>query len=93
MHRQLAFPLLALVIAGGLWWLTRDSIEADGPSLRPESAATVEPALPAESLVRAAAEALGGKGGGGRPDMAQAGGADPSKATEAIAAAEAVLAG
>ena len=47
----------------------------------------------AVDLVRAAAEALGGKGGGGRPDMAQAGGADPSKAPEAIAAAEAVLAG
>ncbi|MEI4486432.1 alanine--tRNA ligase [Frigidibacter sp. MR17.14] len=46
----------------------------------------------AVDLVRAAAEALGGKGGGGRPDMAQAGGADPAKAPEAIAAAEAVLA-
>jgi alanyl-tRNA synthetase len=47
----------------------------------------------AVDLVRAAAEALGGKGGGGRPDMAQAGGADPSKAAEAIAAAEAILKG
>jgi hypothetical protein len=28
------------------------------------------------ALVKAAAEAMGGKGGGGRPDMAQAGGAD-----------------
>ncbi|MEI4470660.1 alanine--tRNA ligase [Frigidibacter sp. MR17.24] len=46
----------------------------------------------AVDLVRAAAGALGGKGGGGRPDMAQAGGADPAKAPEAIAAAEAVLA-
>jgi alanyl-tRNA synthetase len=42
-------------------------------------------------LVRVAAEALGGRGGGGRPDMAQAGGADPSKAPEAIAAARALL--
>jgi len=48
--------------------------------------------ISAVDLVRAAAEALGGKGGGGRPDMAQAGGADPTKAAEAIAAAEAVLA-
>ena len=32
----------------------------------------------AVDLVRVAAEALGGKGGGGRPDMAQAGGADPA---------------
>ena len=45
----------------------------------------------AVDLVRAAAEALGGKGGGGRPDMAQAGGPDPSKADEAIRAARAVL--
>ena len=35
-------------------------------------------------LVRSAALALGGKGGGGRPDMAQAGGPDPSKAHEAL---------
>jgi alanyl-tRNA synthetase len=37
--------------------------------------------------VKAAAEALGGKGGGGRPDMAQAGGPDngnPSVALDAI---------
>ncbi|CAN5767402.1 hypothetical protein BH23PSE1_BH23PSE1_06950 [soil metagenome] len=42
-------------------------------------------------LVRVAAEAMGGKGGGGRPDMAQAGGADASKAPDAIAAARALL--
>ncbi|MFC5738667.1 alanine--tRNA ligase [Sinirhodobacter huangdaonensis] len=47
----------------------------------------------AVDLVKAAAAALGGKGGGGRPDMAQAGGADPSKAAEAVSAARAVLAG
>jgi alanyl-tRNA synthetase len=49
--------------------------------------------LSAVDLVKAAAEALGGKGGGGRPDMAQAGGADASKADEAIRAAEAVIEG
>ncbi|OWJ80491.1 alanine--tRNA ligase [Haematobacter genomosp. 1] len=49
--------------------------------------------LSAVDLVKAAAQALGGKGGGGRPDMAQAGGADASKAEEAIRAAEAVIAG
>jgi alanyl-tRNA synthetase len=32
---------------------------------------------------------LGGKGGGGRPDMAQAGGPDGEKANEALAAVEA----
>jgi alanyl-tRNA synthetase len=35
---------------------------------------------------------LGGKGGGGRPDMAQAGGPDASKAEEALAAIKAALA-
>jgi alanyl-tRNA synthetase len=47
----------------------------------------------AVDLVRAGVEALGGKGGGGRPDMAQGGGPDGAKATEAIAAVRAVLAG
>jgi alanyl-tRNA synthetase len=47
----------------------------------------------AVDLVRAGVEALGGKGGGGRPDMAQGGGPDGSKAAEAIAAVRAVLAG
>jgi len=44
-------------------------------------------------LVRAGSDALGGKGGGGRPDMAQAGGPDGAKADDALAAIEAVLAG
>jgi alanyl-tRNA synthetase len=47
----------------------------------------------AVDLVRHGAEALGGKGGGGRPDMAQAGGPDGAKADAALAAIEAVLAG
>ncbi|BBE70448.1 alanine--tRNA ligase [Oharaeibacter diazotrophicus] len=47
--------------------------------------------ISAVDLVRSASEALGGKGGGGRPDMAQAGGPDGSKAAEAIAAVEAAL--
>ena len=42
-------------------------------------------------LVRKCAEALGGKGGGGRPDMAQAGGPDGSKADAALKAIEAAL--
>jgi alanyl-tRNA synthetase len=46
----------------------------------------------AVDLVRKGAEALGGKGGGGRPDMAQAGGPDGAKAEAALAAIEAVLA-
>ena len=45
----------------------------------------------AVDLVRAGVEALGGKGGGGRPDMAQGGGPDGDKADAAIAAARALL--
>ncbi|MBX5161099.1 alanine--tRNA ligase [Rhizobium sp. NZLR8] len=47
----------------------------------------------AVDLVRVASAALGGKGGGGRPDMAQAGGPDGSKADEAIEAVALALAG
>jgi alanyl-tRNA synthetase len=47
----------------------------------------------AVDLVRKGAEALGGKGGGGRPDMAQAGGPDGGKADAALAAVAAALAG
>ncbi len=47
----------------------------------------------AVDLVRVAAEVLGGKGGGGRPDMAQAGGSDESAAPKAISAIEEKLAG
>lgn len=45
--------------------------------------------LSAVDLVRAGSAVLGGKGGGGRPDMAQAGGPDGSKADEALAAVRA----
>jgi len=47
----------------------------------------------AVDLVRKGVEALGGKGGGGRPDMAQGGGPDGEKAEAAIAAVKEVLAG
>ena len=47
----------------------------------------------AVDLVRAAAEKSGGKGGGGRPDMAQAGGPDGAMADEALAAVEALIGG
>ena len=49
--------------------------------------------LSAVDLVKVAAVALGGKGGGGRADMAQAGGADIAGAQAAIAAVEAILEG
>jgi alanyl-tRNA synthetase len=47
----------------------------------------------AVDLVRAGVEALGGKGGGGRPDMAQGGGPDGGRAAEAITTVRAALAG
>ena len=47
----------------------------------------------AVDLVRKGVEALGGKGGGGRPDMAQGGGPDGGKADQAIAAVKEALAG
>jgi alanyl-tRNA synthetase len=47
----------------------------------------------AVDLVKKGAEVLGGKGGGGRPDMAQAGGPDGSKAEDALKAIEAALSG
>ena len=49
--------------------------------------------LSAVDLVRAGAGAIGGKGGGGRPDMAQAGGPNGSGAAEALVAIEKQMAG
>jgi alanyl-tRNA synthetase len=46
----------------------------------------------AVDLVRAASAAVGGKGGGGRPDMAQAGGPDGAQADAALAAVRGALA-
>ena len=45
----------------------------------------------AAELIKHATVALGGQGGGGRPDMAQGGGPDGSKAEEAIAAVRSAL--
>jgi alanyl-tRNA synthetase len=47
----------------------------------------------AVDLARAGAEALGGKGGGGRPDLAQAGGPDGANAAAALEAIAAKLGG
>jgi alanyl-tRNA synthetase len=49
--------------------------------------------LNAVALVQAGVEALGGKGGGGRPDMAQGGGPDAAAAAKAIEAVKAAIAG
>ncbi|WP_288413547.1 alanine--tRNA ligase [uncultured Sphingomonas sp.] len=48
--------------------------------------------ISAVDLVKAAVAALGGQGGGGRPDMAQGGGPDGSKGDDALAAIRALLA-
>jgi alanyl-tRNA synthetase len=47
----------------------------------------------AVDLVRKASVVLGGKGGGGKPDMAQAGGPEGAKAQEALSAIAAALGG
>ena len=47
----------------------------------------------AVDLVKAGSAAVGGKGGGGRPDMAQAGGPDGAKAADALKAIESALSG
>jgi alanyl-tRNA synthetase len=49
--------------------------------------------ISAVDLVRKASVVLGGKGGGGKPDMAQAGGPDGAKAEAALAAVAAALGG
>jgi len=49
------------------------------------------PGVSAVDLVKAAVAALGGQGGGGRPDMAQGGGPDAAKADAAVAAVRAAL--
>ena len=49
--------------------------------------------LSAVDILRAAVAALGGKGGGGRPDLAQGGAASAANADAAISAAEAVIGG
>ena len=46
----------------------------------------------AVDLVRAATPAVGGKGGGGRPEMAQGGGPDADKAEDALAAMRTLIA-
>ena len=70
---------------------------ASPKTARPASWSASPPISPsrfnAVDLVRVASEALGGKGGGGRPDMAQAGGPDGAKADAALAAIEKAMAG
>jgi alanyl-tRNA synthetase len=57
------------------------------------SSTAVSQGIDARELVKPGVAALGGKGGGGRPDMAQGGGPDAAKASEALKAIEAALEG
>ncbi|HQU01578.1 MAG TPA: DHHA1 domain-containing protein, partial [Acetobacteraceae bacterium] len=50
------------------------------------------PTHDAVTLVRAASQAAGGQGGGGKPNMAQAGGPDATRAAEALSAIRTALA-
>jgi alanyl-tRNA synthetase len=77
---------------GGGGWGARGATPEDGKA---SVVVGVTPDLVARfsavDLVRKASEALGGKGGGGKPDMAQAGGPDGSKADAALKAIELAL--
>ncbi len=89
---------LALKAPGDLavqanWTSLQTSIRVGTSRLKRFSAVTddLTNRFSAIDLVRVASAALGGQGGGGRPDMAQAGGPDASKADDAIAAVRAAL--
>jgi alanyl-tRNA synthetase len=64
-----------------------DEVEQKVTILATVPKAMIQRGLKAGDWVKQAAQVCGG-GGGGRPDRAQAGGKDPSKITEAIAASE-----
>ena len=61
------------------------------PPSRSASPTISTPRRNAVDLVRKAVEAVGGQGGGGRPDMAQGGGPEGGKAAEALAAVREAL--
>jgi alanyl-tRNA synthetase len=66
---------------------TRDGRASIAVSVSPDLAG----ANNAVDLVRAGVAALGGQGGGGRPDMAQGGGPDAARAGDAIDAVKAAI--
>jgi alanyl-tRNA synthetase len=66
---------------------TRDGRASIAVSVSPD----LSGAANAVDLVRAGVAALGGQGGGGRPDMAQGGGPDAAQAAQAIEAVKAAV--
>ncbi len=79
-RKQLGSGVVALVTVN-------DGKAAVAAGVSPDLAGSVN----AIDLVRAGVAAVGGKGGGGRPDMAQGGGPDGARAAEAIAAIKATI--
>ena len=74
------------MVVGTSPWLSTDAIaRAAGNPFLPDLSAV------GSRLLKAAVAALGGQGGGGRPDMAQGGGPDGSKAKEALDAVKDAL--
>ena len=67
------------------------SVEDGKPSIVVGVTADIMETISAVDLVRVGSAALGGKGGGGRPDMAQAGGPDGSAAQAALDAIAAAI--
>jgi alanyl-tRNA synthetase len=76
----------------GSGWVVLVAVDGDKASIVVSSTADRPGGLSAVDLVRIGVEKLGGKGGGGRPDMAQGGGPDASQADAALAAIEAEIA-
>ncbi len=76
-------------IGSGVILLIADT--GDKPAVAAGVTADLVDVVSAVDVLRAAVVALGGKGGGGRADMAQGGGVDISGAEAAIAAAQAVV--
>ena len=66
-------------------------VSSDGRRHRRRGHGRPDAKFNAVDFVRLAAEKLGGKGGGGRPDMAQAGGPDGAAAEAALAAISELL--
>ncbi len=76
---------------GGIRDAQEDRGLGDGNERRAGVTADLVDKVSGVDLGGAGVAELGGKGGGGRPDMAQGGGKDASNADAAIAAAEAIL--